>query len=214
MHSRTAVGVFACLTTFALAACGHPGTSTMDSKTLPAPSVTADAVLVGLDDVRRIADESTLAPAPGPNPSHQPSHFDHHLPPPCQAIFDQRTAFDGSWTQFASTTAAATVNHGADQADSLADIGQAVAVYPDDTTAHRTFTELTTKLTACRALNVRNYDFTLDDSDPTTLVLSTRGWTVVYRVKSAVMLTVAALGLQQAGPVARTLAQTISDRIH
>jgi PknH-like extracellular domain len=203
-----------CVVTLALAGCGHSGTGAMASPSHAAPAITADGLLVGLDDVRRIVNVSTLTPAPGPNPNHQPSHFDNHLPPACDAVFDQRTAFDGNWTQFASTTDAATVDHGAGRAGSIADIGQAVAVYADESTAQSTFSQLKTKLVACRALGVRNYDYTIDDADSSSAVLSTSGWTVVYRVKSAVMLTVSALGVDDAEPAARTLATTISDRIH
>jgi hypothetical protein len=176
-------------------------------------TVADDTALVGLDDVRRITGVSALTPAPGPNPRREPSHFDSTKPPPCQAIFDQRTAFDGNWTQFASTTDAATITHGPGTANSIADIGQAVAFYPDDSTAHHTFSELATKVKACRTLHVPHYDFTLDDGDPSTLVLSTHGWTVVYRVTSTVLFTVAAIGADHPEPAARSLAQTISDRI-
>lgn len=50
-------------------------------------------------------------------------------------------------------------------------------------------------------------------NDPAVLVLSTNAWTVVYRLKSAVLINVAALGLTQPESTARTLAQSISDRI-
>jgi hypothetical protein len=75
------------------------------------------------------------------------------------------------------------------------------------------FSQLKAKLVACRALNVPRYDYSIDDSDPSALVLSTQTWTVVYRVKSAVLLNVVALGVDQPEPIARTLAQTINARI-
>jgi hypothetical protein len=43
--------------------------------------------------------------------------------------------------------------------------------------------------------------------------LSTQTWTVVFQVKSAVLLNVVALGVDQPEPIARALAQTINARI-
>jgi hypothetical protein len=206
--------VFGCATILALPACTHAGTGSTNNGSHSAPNVTAGALLVSLDDVRRITDVSTLVSAPGPSPHREPSHFDSPLPPPCHAIFDQLTAFGRDWQQFASTTAAATVSHSAGQANSMADIGQAVAVYPDDATVGHRFSALTTMLGTCRTLNVPNHDYTLDDSDPSTLVLVGHGFSVVYRLRSTVLLQVVALGLDHDEPAARALAQTISDRIH
>lgn len=205
--------ILGCAIVLAVTGCGHSDTGATRSGPHPTPSITAGMLLIGLHDVRRITGVSTLAPAPGPNPSHQPSHFEHPEPPPCKAVFDQRTVFDRNWRQFVSTTDAATVDHGAGRANSIADVIQAIGVYADETAARGVFSQLKAKLVACRGLNVPRYDYSIDDSDPSALVLSTQTWTVVYRVKSAVLLNVVALGVDQPEPIARTLAQTVNARI-
>lgn len=209
------ITVAACV--IALAACGHSGTDTNKAGSRTGQKVDAHSLIIGIDDVRRVAGENNLAPAPGPSPAevHEPRHHDSKLPAPCQAVFDQQVAFDGHWTQFDSTTDSADVYKGAGDTKirMIANVTQAVAIYADDAAAQNTFDQLKTKLTACPGLGVKNYDYTIDDSDPSTVMLSTNVWAVVYRLKSAALINVTALGLNQPEPTARTLAQSISDRI-
>jgi hypothetical protein len=206
-----------CVSVIALAACGHSRTDTNKAGPHTEQKIDAHSLIIGIDDVRRVAGENNLAPAPGPSPAevHEPRHHDSKLPLPCQAVFDQEVAFDGNWKQFDSTTDSAAVYKGGGDTKIrlIANVTQAVAVYPDDAAAKNTFDQLKTKLTACPALGVKNYGYTIDDSDPSVLMLSTNVWTVVYRLKSAALINVAALGLNQPEPTARTLAQSISDRI-
>lgn len=209
--------VAACAVVIALAACGHSRTDNEKAGPRGPQNLDAHSLLIGIDDVRRVAGENDLAPAPGPSAAevHEPRHHESKLPPPCQAVFDQEAAFDGNWKQFDSTTESADVykGTGATKIRLIANVTQAVAIYADDAAARNTFDQLKTKLTACAALGVKNYDYTIDDSNPSVLTLSTKVWTVVYRLKSAVLVNVAALGLDQSEPTARTLAQSIDDRI-
>lgn len=212
---KTTVAV--CGIVVVLAACGHSRTDTNKAGPRTGQKIDAHSLIIGIDEVRRVAGENNLAPAPGPSSAevHEPRHHDSKLPMPCQAVFDQEVAFDGKWKQFDSTTDSADVYKGAGDTKIrlIANVTQAVAIYADDAAAQSTFDQLKTKLSTCPTLRVKNYDYTIDDSDPSVLMMSTNVWTVVYRLKSAALINVAALGLDQSGPAARTLAQSISDRI-
>ncbi|HEY1842219.1 MAG TPA: sensor domain-containing protein [Mycobacterium sp.] len=95
----------------------------------------------------------------------------------------------------------------------MADVGQAVAVYPDEATARNAFDRLLTTLKACPPLHVRNYNYTIENTDPSTAALNTDAWGVIYQVKSSTLINVAALGVEQPEQTARTVAQAIADRI-
>lgn len=202
-----------CSIVMAIPACSHPSTPVRQSGK-PTPGITADKLIVSVEDVRRIAGVSNLAAAPGSD-THQPRHFSSNKPAPCQAVFDQQSAFDGNWKQFDSATYSANIEKGQGETRvrEIADIGQAVAVYPDETTARNVFDRLVTNLKACPPLHVRNYNYTIENTDPSTVALSTDAWEVIYQVKSSTLINVAALGVEQPEQTARTVAQTIADRI-
>ena len=109
------VAVAVCGIVIALAGCSHFRADA--NKTAPRAGQETDAhsLIIGIDDVRRVAGENNLAPAPGPAPAEvrEPRHDDSELPPPCQAVFDQKAAFDGGWKQFDSITDSANVYRGA-----------------------------------------------------------------------------------------------------
>lgn len=202
-----------CSIVMAIPACSHPNTAVRQSGK-PTPGITADALIVSVEDVRRIAGVSSLAAASGSD-THQPRHFSSNKPVPCQAVFDQQTAFGGNWKQFDSATYSANIYKGRGQTrvSEIADIGQAVAVYPDATAARNEFDRLVTNLKACPSLHVRNYNYTIENTDPSTVALSTDAWEVIYQLKSSTLINVAALGIEQPEQTARTVAQTIADRI-
>ena len=72
---------------------------------------------------------------------------------------------------------------------------------------------LATNLKQRRRLHVRNYNYTLENTDPSTVSLNTDAWEVIYQVKSATLIDAAALGVEQPEPTARTIARTIAGRI-
>jgi hypothetical protein len=207
------VAAIGCSVVMAIPACSHPNTPVGQGGT-PTPGITADALIVSVEDVRRISGVSDLAAAPGSD-THQPRHFSSNKPPPCQAVFDQQSAFDGNWIQFDSATYSATVykGQGETRVSQIADIAQAVAVYPDETTTRNMFDRLVTNLKACPPLHVPNYNYTIENTDPSTVALNTDAWEVIYQVKSSTLINVAALGVEQPEQTARTVARTIADRI-
>jgi hypothetical protein len=130
-------------------------------------------------------------------------------------VFDQQSAFGGDWSQFDSATYSADIykGQGKTRVRGIADVGQSVAVYPDGSTAHNVFDRLVTDLKQCPPLHVRNYNYTIENIDPSTVALNTDAWEVIYQVKSSTLINVAALGVEKPEQTARTVAQTIADRI-
>jgi hypothetical protein len=171
-------------------------------------------LIVSLDDVRRIAAFNGLQSGPG-SQVERPRHSNSDAPGPCRAVFDQEVAFDGGWTQFHSVTYNGDTYSGVGQTQvrGVAEAIQAVGIYPDHGTAHAVFDRLVQELTACTALHADNYDFAINMADPTTAVLNSSLWKIIYRVKSSVLINVAALGLPQSEETAQTILRTITDRV-
>ncbi|WP_142277565.1 sensor domain-containing protein, partial [Mycobacterium timonense] len=171
-----------------VAACSHPNTP-VSSSSKPTPAITADSLIVTLGEVRRITGVDTLA-SPPDSEVHQPRHFKSDLPFACQSVFDQQTAFGDGWKQFDTATyfADTYTGDGPTKVRGMADIGQAVAVYPDEASAHTAFDRVVSQLTACSALHLPRYEFAMDKSDPSAVTLNNNGWTVIYRIKSSVLI--------------------------
>jgi hypothetical protein len=205
--------VVGCSIAIAIPSCSHPPAHIIPTQS-PAAQITADSLIVGVDDVRRIAGVDTLAAASG-SEIHQPRHKASTLPTPCQAVFDQQSAFDGTWKQFDSTTYSANIykDLGANRIREIADVSQAIAVYPNDNAAHTAFNRLVTDLQACPPLHVPNYNYTIDTTDPSVIALHTEGWAVIYHVKSSMLANVAVLGVDAPERAARDTDRVISDRI-
>jgi hypothetical protein len=203
-----------CGVVVAITACSHPNTPVRQSGK-PTSGIAPDSLIVNVDDVRRIAGVSNLTAAPGSD-THQPRRKDSKLPAPCQAVFDQQSAFDGNWDQFHSATYSADIykGQGETRVRRIADVGQAVAVYSDEARARNVFDSLVTNLKQCPRLHVRNYNYTLENIDPSAVALNADVWEVIYQVKSSTLINVAALGVEQPAQTARTIARTIADRIN
>jgi hypothetical protein len=196
-----------------LSGCGHTAPPAKTSATGTTGS-SAESLLVNLDDVRRIAGVESLNSGPG-STVQQPRHSHSNPPGPCRAVFDQEVIFDGKWTQFRSATYNGDVYSGAGhvQVRGVANVVQAVGIYPDPGTARAIFDQLVPSLTSCIALHDKNYDFTLSQTDPDTVTLNSNLWKLIYRVKSSALINIGALGLPQSEQTARTILQTITDRV-
>lgn len=99
------------------------------------------------------------------------------------------------------------------QVRGVADVVQAVGIYPDPETARAIFDQLLPSLTACAALHDKNYEFTVGQPDPDTVTMNSKLWKLIYRVKSSVLINVGALGLPQSEQTAQTIVQAITDRV-
>jgi hypothetical protein len=202
-----------CGVVIAIPGCSPPNTPVRQIGK-PTPGITAGSLIVSVDDVRRIAGVSNLSAAPGSD-TDQPRHYNSNLPAPCQAVFDQQSAFDGNWDQFDSATYSADIytGQGETRIRRIADVGQAVAVYPDENTARNVFDRLVANLKQCLPLHVRNYNYTIENTGPATVALNTAAWEVIYQMKSSTLINVAAIGVERPERTARSVVQTIADRI-
>ncbi|WP_077090832.1 sensor domain-containing protein [Mycobacterium rhizamassiliense] len=199
-----------------LTGCGHSATPAQTSSTATTTNMNADSLIVSLDDVRRIAGVAALTDAS--RPAVQPKHFTSDAPGPCASVSDQQAIFDDHWTQFRSVAYSGDSYSGVGDVKirAVADVVQSVGVYPTNDAARATFDRLVPDLKACPGLHARNYDFTVQQPDASTVVLEFPGrspWKTAYRVKSSVLVNVAALGFSQAEQTAETVLQNITDRI-
>lgn len=173
------------------------------------PGLSADTLIVSLEEVRRIADFPDLNSQPlldvrQPGGLHQ---YDSQYPSPCQVTFDQDVAFGNDWKQFRSVGYVGAGNYG---------VTQAVGVYPDPPAARAAFDRVASALTACSALNVPNFGFTVRQPDPSTIerCVDNRCFDA-FRVKSSVLINVDVAHFPRtAEQIATTVLQTISDRIN
>lgn len=92
-------------------------------------------------------------------------------------------------------------------------VSQAIALYPDPSTARGVFHRLESSLAECAGLHDPYFDFILDRPDASTVRIGAAGWSHVYRLKSSVFISVGVLGIEPAEPIANVILQTISDRI-
>lgn len=115
-----------------------------------------------------------------------------------------------------STSPTASVNAGDVKVRGIAEVLQAVGVYPSNDVERAAFDRLAPDLTACAGLHAKHYDFAVNQPDTSTVVLNFNGpspWKMAYRVKSSVLINVAVLGLPQSGQTAQAVLATIADRI-
>jgi PknH-like extracellular domain len=172
------------------------------------PSPSADSLIVSLDEVRHLADSPdlnsrSLLDVRQPRSMHE---YDSKYPSQCQVTYNQDVAFGSDWRQFRSVGYIGASNAG---------VTQAVGVYADPGAARAAFERVVAGLTACAALNVPNYTFTVRQPDPSTIQRCAENQCFdAYRVKSSVLINVSVAHFPQtAEQIATTVLQTISDRI-
>jgi PknH-like extracellular domain len=191
-----------------MSGCSHSST--------PAASPTVrhvDDMIVGIDDVRRIAKADDLAPRAEVD-THKPAPSDGTAPGPCRVVGHNELTFGSNWTEFRSAG-----YHGV--TDDIEPLGramingvtQAAARYANSDAAHAGFRQLESSLQACNALHDPNYAFTLDKPDPSTLRITADQWSHLYRTKSALIVSVGVVGLESADQISNSILQIITDRI-
>jgi PknH-like extracellular domain len=201
--------VVACAAAVAVSACAHHSGSPAKSGATP---VGIDGLIVGVEDVRRIANADDLAPqAPD---LHSPPRGDVNAPGPCRAVGHSDLTFGTGWQEFRSAGYNGVTDDTIPGGNSLVnEVTQAVARYPNSNTARGALDRLETTLRACADLHDPNFEFTLEKTDPSTLRITGHEWSHLYREKGGVMVSVGVVGLEAAEQVADTVVQMISDRI-
>ncbi len=193
-----------------MSGCSHSSTS---AKSSTAPASGVDDLVVSVEDVRRIANADDLLPHPAVNLQKPPS-ADANAPGPCQAVGHNDLTFGSGWSEFRSAGYHGVTDDIIPGGNAMINgVTQAVARYPSSDAALGALHQLESSLQACIGLHDANYDFALDKPDPTTLRISAREWSHLYRAKSAVMVSVGVVGLQSANEIASTILQTITNRI-
>ncbi|WP_169726301.1 sensor domain-containing protein [Mycobacterium riyadhense] len=202
--------VIACCALVTITACSHSGTSAQPSSP---PVSRADALIVSVEDVRRIANFEELT-AHSHADLRQPPQGDLNAPGPCRAAGTSDVTFGSGWSEFRSAG-----YHGITDdlkpggPAMIQSVSQAVAVYPDSHTARGALHQLESSLQACIDLHDADYDFALDKPDPSTLRITAEAWSHVYREKSSVLISVGVVGLEPAERIATAILQTTTDRL-
>lgn len=193
-----------------ITACSH-NNSTSASPTSTATGV--DALIVSVEEVRRIANYEELTSHAHANLSHPPSG-DVNAPGPCRAAGTSDLTFATGWTEFRSAGYSGVTDDIDPGGLALVDsISQAVAIYPDAHAARVALDQLEGSLNACIALHNPKYDFKLDKPDPTSLRITDNGWSHQYRIKKSVLMSVGVLGIEPAERIATTILDNITERI-
>jgi len=192
----------------ALAACAHHDAPVKASAEPARANLSADSLIVGLDDVRRIADYPDLSSVDlldvhKPRGMHQ---YDAEYPTQCQVVFDQDVAFSPGWVKFRSLGYVGASNYG---------VTQAIAIYADPGAARNAFNRVTSELTDCSQLHVADFPFTVRRLDPSTVAeCGDTQCSEIYRVKSSVLIGVSVVHFRDSERIANTVLQNITDRIN
>lgn len=163
----------------------------------------ADALLLSVEDVRALSGNADLTPAPPvdrPGGQHQ---FDAEYPSQCHAIFNQDDAFAPGYTQFRSVTFTGPSNRA---------VTQAVAVYPDATSARAALTTLGKGLNACSELQLPTMAITAQVLDPKTFAVCRAQCSTLYRAAGPVLIGVDAARFGDSDRVATAVLQQITGR--
>lgn len=175
------------------------------ARATPVPGINADGLVVGVEDVQRIANFDDLTSDPRLD-VRAPGTLDADSPVPCRVVFDQQAAFGKGWEQFRSVWYSGASNKG---------VTQAVGVYPSETAARNAFDRITSALADCSALHASGFDFTTKKPDPSTVSVCFEQCRVMFRWKSSVLIDVSIQHFPHDGAqITSKIVQTISDRIN
>ncbi len=192
---------------------GLCGCSHHDTAAAPAPVSRVDALIVSVEEVRRIANYEELTPHAHADLRHPPVG-DLNAPGPCRAAGTSDMTFAPGWTEFRSAGYSGVTDDTLPGGIALIDsVNQAVAIYSDAAAARSALDRLETSLNACVALHDPKYTFRVDKPDSTSLRITDSGWSHQYHVKNAVLMSVGVLGIEPADRIASTILDQITDRI-
>lgn len=204
--ARRAVFVISCAVAV-LTGCSHHSTPS------PPAATGADALIVSVEEVRRIANYDELTAHEHANLRNPPAG-DVNAPGPCRAAGTSDLTFASGWTEFRSAGYSGVTDDIDPGGLALVDsVSQAVAIYPDSHAARSALDQLANSLNACVALHDVKYDFKLDKPDALTLRITDHGWSHQYRAKNSVLMSVGVLGIEPAERISTDILDLISNRI-
>lgn len=198
--------------------CGHRDhgmlvSSHIDPAEHRTPTSRVDSLIVSIEDVRRIANYEELA-AHFQTDLRELPEADTNVPGPCRVVGSSDRTFGTDWSEFRSAGYHGVTDDLRPGGPVMVEtVSQAIALYPDPSTARGVFHRLESSLAECAGLHDPYFDFILDRPDASTVRIGAAGWSHVYRLKSSVFISVGVLGIEPAEPIANVILQTISDRI-
>lgn len=198
--------------------CGHRDhgmlvSSHIDPAEHRTPTSRVDSLIVSIEDVRRIANYEELA-AHFQTDLREPPEADTKRSGPCRVVGSSDRTFGTDWSEFRSAGYHGVTDDLRPGGPVMVEtVSQAIALYPDPSTARGVFHRLESSLAECAGLHDPYFDFILDRPDASTVRIGAAGWSHVYRLKSSVFISVGVLGIEPAEPIANVILQTISDRI-
>lgn len=178
---------------------------------LAPPKPPIDSLLLSVDEIRAVAnldqlsaDGSPVISEPQPDPTP---------PDPCKAVLDQQVIFGSDFEKFRTVSYGASTDTSPGQIRGVAIVTQAVGQYPNTDDAQAAFDALTPAIQECKELRVKNYEYAVDISGESTLVLRSNVADIVDRVEGTTLIHVAVVGLANSGQIAGDVVQRISDRL-
>jgi hypothetical protein len=202
-----------CCAALAMTACSGRGTSSTSGAKPTTVGSRAESLIVSVEEVRHIANYEELTAHSHADLRHPPTG-DLNAPGPCRAAGISDVTFGNGWSEFRSAGYHGITDDLKPGGPAMIEtVSQAVAIYPDSSTARGVLHELELSLQACADLRHPSYDFTVDWPDSSTVRISADAWSHVYREKSAVLMSVGVLGLEPADQIAKTIMQRATDRI-
>lgn len=203
--------LIACCAVIAVSACSHDSTAAKPSS--PPQATGIDALIVSVEDVRRIADYDELT-THGHESLRNPPPGDMNAPGPCRAAGTSDLTFASGWTEFRSAGYSGVTDDIDPGGRALVDsVSQAVAIYPDARTTRNALDQLMSSLQECAAMRDPHYDFKVDKPDATTVRITDQGWSHFYRAKNAVLISVGVVGIEPAERIASDVLQAVTDRV-
>ncbi|MGW4098798.1 sensor domain-containing protein [Mycobacterium sp. NPDC004974] len=193
--NRTFAAVFCGLTLLTTACATDSSTSPSPARSDAGPAVlSVEEVqsISGIAGFHEVPELAASAPSPTPN-----------TPEACRPVFDPPAVFGTDWRQFRTVGYATLID--APALPIMADVRQAIAVYPDVATAQATFDRLAAAVPGCIRTGTGYYRRTAESPDPNTLLLNSEhadGAHSAYRLTGTALINSNALGLPDSERVA------------
>lgn len=134
-------------------------------------------------------------------------------PDPCKAVLDQQVIFGDDVTDFRAVSYGAPTDTGPGQIRGDAIVTQAIGRYPSAEAAQAAFDALAPAIQKCDDMHIKNYQYTVAQSDADTLTLHSNVADIVDHVSGATLIHTVALGLPETDRIAETVMQSITDRL-
>lgn len=178
--------------------------STLVTAAVATAAPPAPALVLSVEDVRTIAGNADLNPGEQldrPGGQHQ---YDGQYPAECGAVLNQDVAFASGFNEFRSVT----YNGAASRS-----VTQAVAVYPNSSSARAALTAVGTALRACSELGAPNMAVTTQVLDQKTFALCQTQCATIYRAAGPVLIAVSASRFGDSDRIATAVLQQITNRV-